>query len=238
MRYRHEFEFDPSGAFKMCLRCGRHNPVGEFCPPLHAKANTPAVWVIADTHFGHRALVERMAARPEGYELAILRALVDRVKPGDLLIHLGDFCIGQDALWADLYARCTEGVTRVLVRGNHDGQSNAWYRDRGFDFVCRSFVDRYFGKKVVFSHRPLLGALLEFDGGMLNVHGHTHGNDHRDVEMGEHPRIAGTHVEVACETLGYGPVRLEHLLNGKLKGVDGVIDGWNKQAEDLISGNA
>lgn len=177
-----------------------------------SKPKTPTVWVIADTHFGHRMLVER-GFRPDDFEMDIIRALTDAVYPGDLVIHLGDFCIGQDEHWLTMYEMATVGATRILVRGNHDGKSNAWYRARGFHFVCERFEDTYYGQSVVFSHRPVELPMAKRDP-LLNVHGHTHGNDHRDSEGVER---TARHLEVACETLGYGPVRLEHLLNGKLK---------------------
>ncbi len=31
---RHSFEYDPSGAFRMCLACGEHNPSSSYCKPL------------------------------------------------------------------------------------------------------------------------------------------------------------------------------------------------------------
>ncbi len=170
------------------------------------KTKIPTVWVIADTHFGHSALVEKLGTRPAGFEDRILDALTVAVKPGDLVIHLGDFSIGEDARWAEAFRLATEGATRVLVRGNHDSKSNSWYRERGFAFVCEAFMDRYYGKRITFSHVPF-GPEVMGAADHLNVHGHTHGNAHRGDFKTPY------HVEVACETLGYGPVSLKKLLN-------------------------
>lgn len=53
-------------------------------------------YITTDTHFGHAMLVNH-GYREEGFETKILSQLskVD----GDVLLHLGDFCIGNDELW-------------------------------------------------------------------------------------------------------------------------------------------
>ena len=53
-------------------------------------------YLITDTHFGHEMLV-RNKHREIGYEDKILNNL--RKKSGDVLIHLGDICIGKDEEW-------------------------------------------------------------------------------------------------------------------------------------------
>lgn len=40
IRVKHEFEYDPSGAFKMCLACGKSNPAGDYCEPARYIAPT------------------------------------------------------------------------------------------------------------------------------------------------------------------------------------------------------
>jgi len=174
------------------------------------QTKTPNVWVIADTHFGHYMLRDANL-RPRFFEEDLLRSIRASVEPGDLLIHLGDFCFGDDAQWASAYSFATVGATRVLVRGNHDSKSNAWYRAHGFHFVCQDLRDTYFGKRILFSHEPRSVDAMEAIVADLNVHGHTHGNAHRDDELPS--RVPGLHLEVACETLGYGPVSLRKLLN-------------------------
>lgn len=165
------------------------------------------IFAISDTHFGHDRLHE--LGRPFGFSDRILKAL--SVRKGDLLIHCGDFCIGDDEKhMADFKEAAKDFKIKILVRGNHDGKSDAWYMEHGFDFVCKSFVNRYFGKKILFTHIPV--RKHETDNIDFNVHGHMHGNGHRLTgELGEiyNPEW---HRDLAPELNDYAPVNLENFL--------------------------
>lgn len=130
------------------------------------------IYLITDTHLGHDAMVQ-YCGRPENHSDLILQNLFKVIREGDVLIHLGDFCIGKDADWHMRFFAGLRGVKTVLVRGNHDGKSNQWYLEHGWDFVCENFTDTYFGKKITFSHIPILGVQN------LNIHGHFHNTLHR-----------------------------------------------------------
>jgi calcineurin-like phosphoesterase family protein len=112
--------------------------------------------------------------RPDNYEKLLEKSL-NRLTENDILIFLGDFCIGRDELMHNKYLvplKCK----KILVLGNHDHKSDSWYYNHGWDFVCRSFSGKYFGKKILFSHIPKLYNLEEYD---MNIHGHLHDNRHR-----------------------------------------------------------
>ena len=131
-------------------------------------------WVIADTHFGHDNIIE-LAGRPVEFESKIIKSLVRTVKREDVLIHLGDFCIGRDAYWHDMFMSRI-GCKKWLIRGDHDRQTDTWYLGHGWDFVGESAtIDRY-GETILFTHRPVSYLDLNFG---LNVHGHLHGDKHR-----------------------------------------------------------
>jgi calcineurin-like phosphoesterase family protein len=134
------------------------------------------IFAISDTHFGHDKLVE-LSGRPKNFSELILNNL--RNQSGDVLIHCGDFCIGHDEGWtADFMIVTSKFNKKILVRGNHDSRSDAWYYRNGWDFVCESFAHTYFGKKTVFTHVPI----VKTDEFAINVHGHLHGNGHHFVE--------------------------------------------------------
>lgn len=175
------------------------------------------VWLTSDTHFNHRKLEEY--GRPKGFEELILQGL-RRLPEGSVLVHLGDFCIGEEEKSHQLFMEATQQCSRrILVRGNHDGKSNNWYLSHGWDFVCREFVDKYFGKRILFKHIPVPKKVkpnhLEagFKAPVINfqVHGHTHGDTHRDTEVMEFYK-PWYHVEVALEKTDYKPVKLEDIL--------------------------
>ena len=133
------------------------------------------IYLITDTHFNHE-IIKKYCGRPDNYEDLIQKGLV-QLKPEDLLIHLGDVCIGNDVEVHEKYIMPLE-CKKWLVRGNHDRKSNSWYMSHGWDFVGRQVKDVYFGKKILFSHKP------KIDDGWydLNIHGHFHNSHHRDQE--------------------------------------------------------
>ena len=56
------------------------------------------IWIITDTHFNHDKM-PLYCGRPVGFEEIIIKNLVRLIRPIDILIHLGDFCIGKDEEW-------------------------------------------------------------------------------------------------------------------------------------------
>lgn len=95
---------------------------------------TPRLWFTSDTHFGHARILE-LSNRPfetvEQHDAALIRAINERVRPTDTLIHLGDLAMGpfmdSIALTTQLHGR------RFLVPGNHDRVSQAYERGRQID---------------------------------------------------------------------------------------------------------
>lgn len=185
------------------------------------------IWLITDTHFGHDKM-PLYCGRPEDFSEMILENL-KVIKDGDLLIHLGDICIGRDDYWHKRLMG-QGSYMRWLVRGNHDGKSNTWYMNHGWDFVCSKFQDRYFGKNIMFSHVPVhytevvetLYGMGSFD---LNIHGHFHNTLHRlqegkfvtDTEEERNivdlKNITDRHKLLAVEHTDYKPVLLEAFIN-------------------------
>jgi calcineurin-like phosphoesterase family protein len=165
------------------------------------------VFAISDTHLNHDKLIQY--GRPEDFEDRILQNL--RKAKGDILIHCGDFCIGDDDAMMKLFMAATAGFKkRILVRGNHDKKSDAWYMERGFDFVCSAFTNTYFGKNLVFTHAPIDPKLIRDSA--FNIHGHMHGNTHRlegDIARYYDPSY---HIDLAPEIRNYGPVNIETLI--------------------------
>lgn len=164
------------------------------------------IWVISDTHFGHKKLIEY--GRPGDFEKKIIKGL-KVLRGNDLLIHLGDVCIGNDVIWhRDIIAKLP--CRSVLVRGNHDRKTAEWYLAHGWDMVCDSFQMIYRGKNIVFSHCPEMPAYwynrTRFEGYDLNIHGHLHNNCHRGIVCNEACRL------ISLELLNYQPIQLDGLL--------------------------
>lgn len=162
------------------------------------------VYVISDTHFGHDKIIE-YCNRPKNHE-DLLYDSMDRIKSEDCLVHLGDVCIGDDAIEHEKISVIS--CHKVLVLGNHDTKSWSWYMEHGWDFVCESFKMEYCGKKICFSHKP-----QPWDGDWeINVHGHLHNLGHRD---NEHKELKQWHRLYAPELMNYQPIELSKFIQTK-----------------------
>jgi calcineurin-like phosphoesterase family protein len=177
-------------------------------------------WIITDTHFNHRKM-EEYCGRPANFESRILKGL-KQIQPDDVVIHLGDFCIGDDVKWHEFWNSALFANKRILVRGNHDRKSNAWYYAHGWHTVCESLSIHYNNKYITFSHIPIQGIQN------INIHGHFHNNLHRllrgeYVVEGEKERNdkdfplelydKNIYKLLAIEDTNYKPVLLDNLIN-------------------------
>jgi|WetSurMetagenome_2_1015567.scaffolds.fasta_scaffold143265_4 calcineurin-like phosphoesterase family protein len=157
-------------------------------------------WLVSDMHFGHQNLT-RLCGRPTNFSERIHNNLL-QIPAEDVLICLGDVCMGQDAQRHEEYVQQWPVKTKILVRGNHDKQSLWWYMHHGWTFACDQLGIEMYGKKVLLSHRPM--ALGEFD---LNIHGHFHNSTHRrgDIDGVERTK---RHQLIAMEFTAYRPILL------------------------------
>lgn len=81
-------------------------------------------WLTSDTHLGHRNIA-RYCGRPPDHEWRIVQGWQRALKPGDTLVHLGDFCFKSARPSASWFAEIPRGVRTVLVEGNHDRRGKA-----------------------------------------------------------------------------------------------------------------
>jgi calcineurin-like phosphoesterase family protein len=149
--------------------------------------------------------------RPRNFEQLIFKHLKSTITKNDLLIHLGDFCIGKDEYWHEKFKEI-EGI-KWLVKGNHDHKSNYWYLTHGWNWVGKQFTDTYFGKKICFSHVPQYEEMhnkeYNYD---LNIHGHFHNSMHRSEEIEMKVRKNTKQCLLSIENNNYMPITLEHFI--------------------------
>ena len=158
-------------------------------------------YIITDTHFGHYKLTE-YNARPQQFTEKILNNLSTfKFSSSDVLIHLGDFCIGNDEMWTNAFMTIVP-CKKWLILGNHDRKSISWYLSHGWDFVGESFEMKYGGFNILFSHVPRRNS--DYPSIDFNIHGHLHNNVHRaEEESFIHPDF---NVLLAIENTNYNPI--------------------------------
>ena len=173
------------------------------------------IWIISDTHFGHSNI---LTFRHEGGDLirGNLFSSVEEmdeymimqwnryVKPGDKVYHLGDVFMGNKEEFIQKWKRLN-GQKRLIL-GNHD--------DAKFfakhELVSKIDVWRMFPEfGLILTHIPLHESVLRegrfrnFEGDVLNVHGHIHQN----------PSPTNQHVCVSVEHIDYTPIHIEEVRN-------------------------
>lgn len=158
-------------------------------------------FVISDTHFGHTNSWEKFKL-PDGSPLRPFTSneemdetMIERwnakVKPNDVVYHLGDVVINRKHLHL---VKRLNGKKR-LVRGNHDIFRDKDYYEVGFEslYGVRVFTDQF-----ILSHIPLHPDCVtgRF---RVNVHGHLHANqvgwNHPTDGVGYDPRYLCVCVE-------------------------------------------
>lgn len=134
------------------------------------------VYLTTDTHFGHDAIIE-YCGRPQDHEKRILNGWKN-LKESHILIHLGDICWYDNKGIHEKYIAPLK-CKKILIKGNHDKKSYAWYMNHGWDFACDSFTMRSHGLHIIFSHKP-----LSWDGYFdVNIHGHLHNTRHHEDKL-------------------------------------------------------
>lgn len=157
-----------------------------------------AEFFIADTHFGEENII-RYENRPFASADMMNNALTEKwnqkVKREDMVYVLGDFCNpGQEA---EILSRLN-GI-KYLVKGNHDIQTNEYYRQAGFAEVydCPVIIDGYW----ILSHEPLyVNANMPY----ANLFGHVHNSPiFKD--------FSNQHFCVSVERIEYAPISFEEI---------------------------
>lgn len=162
-------------------------------------------WLTTDTHLGHDALIN-YTGRPHNFSDLIMKRHKEIVHPQDVLIHLGDICMRNDARW---HTKFMYGLVckKWLIRGNHDRKSNVWYLTHGWDFVADSFTITRHGMKILFSHTP-----QQDRGYDVNIHGHFHNNHPDSYEKELSEIMTNKHRLLVLEDIDYRPVKLQRFL--------------------------
>ena len=167
------------------------------------------IWFTADNHFNHENIVE-LSSRPfsdlEEMTETMVERWNDRVKPGDLVYHLGDFAIS----WGKKHAVVIDSLltrlngNKFLVYGNHDRaevkRNRHWAKVVGYHEIK---VDLGSGgrQRIVLCHYAMR-VWNQMHRGAWMLHGHSHGNL-KDS--------GGKTMDVGVDCHDYSPVGLEYV---------------------------
>lgn len=178
-----------------------------------------STWIISDTHFYHERLHTVFGIRPRDFTERIINNWRRLVKDDDLVYHLGDVAITKRAVLAETM-RNLPGK-KILIRGNHDRESDGWYLRNGWNEVVKSDIvsvvdeNSYVIDVVTLSHKPM--PIDQCVG--LNIHGHFHNQKIDRIQLVEPEYVAlltPRHYLFAIENVDYSPVLLNKAVGSGL----------------------
>jgi len=189
------------------------------------------LFLISDTHFYHKKIIE-YCGRPENFNELIIDGWNKTVDPSDTTIHLGDFAIGRDYSFdtkRESYKTLMNSLNgeKILIRGNHDRETNSFYKDIGFNDVFNYFTMEIEDITFLFLHYPIeineeymKDSLKEFIKSIKSdisfdavIHGHTHNRIVGEVLEGNVSKLDDIiHINCSVENTDYKPVSMEEIL--------------------------
>lgn len=163
------------------------------------------IYFTADTHFGHRAIIE-LCRRPfssvEEMNEALIANWNRRVRDNDTVFILGDFAYRADSSEVEMILKRLKGKKRLIV-GNHD---RSWLKKLSDPSVYFDSIDEYLSKYgMTLCHYPLVTYPHETKQRM--IHGHIHQNTDMDYwqVLKNRPLVLNVGVDIN----GFEPVTLE-----------------------------
>lgn len=157
-------------------------------------------WITSDLHLYHKNIIT-YCDRPYDNEYDMNAGIVSAwnavVNDDDNVIIVGDLSAGMAGRYDELTALIsTLKGRKTLIRGNHDHQTNEWYKSAGFDLV----TDWLILDEILYVHKPATNynadviALIEQLSPRLIVHGHIHDDranipGHFNVAWDRHKRM-------------------------------------------------
>lgn len=151
------------------------------------------IFFVADTHFGDEDILQ-YEARPflnvDEMDECMIGSWNTIVEPSDTVFHLGDFCV--DGKEAEYLSKLNGNV--YLIKGNHDCNSNDYYRNAGFKEVYDMPI--IFNQFWILSHEPIY---ITNNMPYANFFGHVHSNP-------QYKTLSKHHFCVCVERIGYIPI--------------------------------
>jgi len=130
-------------------------------------------WFTADCHLGHKNIID-YCSRPftslEDMNATIIRKWNERVKPDDLVFHVGDFCFksandrGEGENKKAISWEEQLNGKKIFIRGNHD-------KNNSTKTIIENLVITYDNKIVNLSHDPEKTKSMFYE---INFTGHVH----------------------------------------------------------------
>ena len=149
------------------------------------------IWFTSDLHFFHKGVLSFCEdTRPwedlETMHEGLIGEWNSKVKPDDIIFHLGDFSFKGKSATEDVLSQLNG--RKIMILGNHDKVLRSAIKTgtHGIEFIGDYLEIRINGTKVCMSHFPM-ASWNQQGRGSLMLFGHTHGSykpDGRTMDVG------------------------------------------------------
>lgn len=167
------------------------------------------IYFTSDTHFNHENVIQyskRPFASLEDMECVFIHRWNQRVKPGDLVYHLGDFALSWGAKHAEKIDRILASLngTKILIKGNHDRKevTSNWRWSAVYDLKeIKVDLGGEHRQKITLCHYAMrTWPSVHYGAWML--YGHSHGSM---------PDTGGLTMDVGVDCHDYRPISIEEV---------------------------
>lgn len=182
-----------------------------------------SIFFTSDTHFGHANII-KYCNRPFADVTEMDEQMTARwnakVKPGDVVYHIGDFSLAKDASLIQNYAKALNGQIHLIL-GNHDQKRVQFLK--GFADVKPYKEVKIGDQKIIMCHY----AFKTWNGshrGSWDLHGHSHGSLPKDMNAKQ--------IDVGVDCWNFTPISFEEVAEEMKKHVFVPID-HHKEREEM-----
>ena len=160
--------------------------------PVSFSLKDQNIWFTSDTHFGHPKIIE-YACRPFKDVREMDEVMIEnwnkRVKPDDIIFHLGDFGYCSSSRIRELLTTLTG--KKFLIIGNHDWRIFKRGHSQHFQLITQQMYIKIDGRHVYLNHFPFLcftGTYKSPEEATWQIFGHVHSGD-RNVNSKDNERL-------------------------------------------------
>lgn len=180
---------------------------------MNFKFDGSRVFFTSDTHFNHANII-RYCQRPFKDAGEMNETLIANwnktVGNDDVVFHLGDFCLGGAAEWAQILDRLNGRI--YLILGNHDLKNIRQGLIRRFEHVAMQMRIEIGKKKIYLSHYPFLC----FEGGyktdVWQLFGHVHTRpSNTGIDAGRLQHLYPTQLDVGVDNNNFTPLSFDQV---------------------------
>ena len=177
------------------------------------------LWFTSDTHFGHYNVIE-YANRPfsskEEMDDVLIQNWNDRVKPNDIIFHLGDFAYCGSKRIKEILESLNG--RKYLILGNHDWKTFKSGQAQHFEMMTQQLCIKILGRKVYLNHFPYLcfpGTYKTPEKATWQLFGHIHsGPNNTNAKDNERiPFLWPTQYDVGVDNNNYAPINWYEIKN-------------------------